>query len=147
MDPITADRLDELTREPLLAVLSTVNPDGIPQSTPLWYHYDGEYLICACYSHRIKARNIRQNPEVALVVVDTVAAAEGLIVRGTAEVIEDGAEEATIRNAVRYLGEKDGKGEGGHRSTPVGHESRFASRRSGCFTVSEGCPTSTNVLQ
>ena len=61
MDPITADRLDELTREPLLAVLSTVNPDGTPQSTPLWYHYDGEYLICACYSHRIKARNIRQN--------------------------------------------------------------------------------------
>ncbi len=112
MDPITADRLDELTREPLLAVLSTVNPDGTPQSTPLWYHYDGEYLICACYSHRIKVRNIRQNPEVALVVVDTVAAAEGLIVRGTAEVIEDGAEEATIRNAVRYLGEKDGREKG-----------------------------------
>ena len=47
-----------------------------------------------------------------MVVVDTVAAAEGLIVRGTAEVIEDGAEEATIRNAVRYLGEKDGREKG-----------------------------------
>ena len=42
MEPITADQLDELTREPLLAVLSTVNPDGTPQATPLWYHYDGE---------------------------------------------------------------------------------------------------------
>ena len=107
MEPVTADRFDELTREPRLAVLATVNPDGSPQATPLWYHYDGEYFIVACYAHRIKARNIRHNPKVALVVVD--ADGKGLVVKGTAEIAEEGAEEATLRNAVRYLGQEEGR--------------------------------------
>ena len=107
MEPVTADRFEELTREPLLAVLATVNPDGTPQATPLWYHYDGEYFIVTCYAYRIKARNIRQNPKVSLVVVD--ADAKGLVVRGTAEIVEKGAQEATLRNAVRYLGQEKGR--------------------------------------
>ena len=109
MEPITADQLDELTREPLLAVLSTVNPDGTPQATPLWHHYDGESLIVTCFARRIKVRNIRHNPEVSLVVVDTASNGQGLVVRGAAEVLKDGAQEATLRNAVRYLGEEKGR--------------------------------------
>ena len=106
---ITPEQLKELTDEPLLAVLATVNPSGTPQATPLWYHYDGECFVVTCFSHRVKVRNIRQNPSVVLVVVDSVNNGKGLIIRGEAEVVEEGAEEATIVNGVRYLGDDPGK--------------------------------------
>ena len=38
---ISNKKLTELTKQPLLAIISTVNPDGSPQSTPVWYRYDG----------------------------------------------------------------------------------------------------------
>ena len=41
---ITAQRLKEITDQFLLAVRATDNPGGIPQSTPLRYHYDVEYF-------------------------------------------------------------------------------------------------------
>lgn len=105
---ITPEKLKELTDEPLLAVLATVNPRGTPQATPLWYHYDGERFVTTCFDHRVKARNIRRNPNVVLVVVDTVNNGKGLIIRGKAEIVEVGAEEATVVNGVRYLGEERG---------------------------------------
>ena len=33
---IDPDQLEEFTQAPLLAVLSTVNPNGTPQATPVW---------------------------------------------------------------------------------------------------------------
>jgi hypothetical protein len=57
----------------------------------------------------VKVRNIRQNPNVVLVVVDSVNNGQGLIVRGRAEIVEVGAEEATVVNGVRYLGEERGR--------------------------------------
>lgn len=107
--PITHEQLKEITDRPLLAVLATVNPSGTPQATPLWYHYDGECFVVTCFAHRVKARNIRANPDVVMVVVDTVDNGRGLIVRGTADVLETGAEDATVVNAVRYLGAERGK--------------------------------------
>lgn len=106
--PITHEQLKQITDRPLLAVLATVNPSGTPQATPLWYHYDGECFVVTCFAHRVKARNIRENPNVVMVVVDTVDNGRGLIVRGTAEVWETGAEDATVVNAVRYLGAESG---------------------------------------
>ncbi len=106
---ITPEKLKELTDEPLLAVLATVNPSGTPQATPLWYHYDGKCFVTTCFAHRVKVRNIRKNPNVVLVVVDSVNNGKGLIIRGKAEIIEEGAEEATVVNGVRYLGDEQGK--------------------------------------
>lgn len=56
----------------------------------------------------MKVRNIRQNPSVALVLVDTVNNGQGLIVRGKAELIEEGTGETPIANGVRYVGEERG---------------------------------------
>ncbi len=106
---ITPEKLKEITDEPLLAVLATVDPGGTPQATPLWYHYDGEYFNTTCFTHRVKVRNIKQNPNVVMVIVDTINNGWGLIVRGKADLVEEGAEDATVVNGVRYLGEGRGQ--------------------------------------
>ncbi len=106
---MTREELSEITRPPILGVLATVNPDGSPQATPIWYYYDGEHFNVTCYNHRVKARNIRRDPRVTLVVVDTANIGEPLIVNGTAELVEEGAAEATERVAIRYEGEEAGR--------------------------------------
>ena len=107
--PVTTQQLEKITMPPLLGILATGNPDGSPQATPIWYLYDGKTFDITCYADRVKVRNIRHNPRVSLVIVDTVSYGEPLIVNGTAELVEEGAAEATERCAVRYLGEKEGK--------------------------------------
>jgi len=53
---------------------------------------------------RLKHRNIERNPEVAVSVADRADDYRVLVVRGRAEVIEDGADEHIDRLAKKYLG-------------------------------------------
>ncbi len=106
---ITDEQLKKITDQPLLAVLATSNPDGTPQATPLWYHYDGEAFVTTSFAHRVKVRNIKQNSNVVMVIVDSANNGRGLIVRGKAELIGDDVADATLRNAIRYVGEETGK--------------------------------------
>jgi PPOX class probable F420-dependent enzyme len=103
------DQLAEITEPPILGILTTVNADGSPQATPIWYYYDGEHFNVTCYGHRVKARNIRRDPRVTLVVVDTANYGDPLMVSGTAVLVEEGAAEATVRVAIRYEGDAAGR--------------------------------------
>jgi len=111
---LTSEHLAQLTRRPLLAVLSTVNPDGSPQSTPVWYEFDSEAFVVTSFANRVKVRNLRRNPVASLVIVDTAGYGEPLTVGGSAEVIEEDAQEATLRGAIRYQGEERGRVSAAH---------------------------------
>ena len=101
--------LERITAEPLLAIITTTNPNGSPQATPVWYYYDGKHFSVTSHSGRVKVRNLRRDPRVSLVVVDTSRYGTPLLVNGTAEIVEEGAQDATERVAVRYEGEEQGK--------------------------------------
>ena len=107
---VTPKALKLFTENPILAVLSTTNQNGTPQSTPLWYNYNGKHFILSSFSTRVKVTNILNNPSVSLVIVDTIKPGEkGLVVRGIAEIIDVGAEKITLDNAIRYLGKNQGE--------------------------------------
>ena len=107
--PLTSEQLAEITQPAILGIITTVNPAGSPQATPIWYDYDGESFNVTAFANRVKVRNIRRNPRVSLVMVDTVSYGDALIVNGTAELIEEGAHEATQRMGIRYQGEQRGR--------------------------------------
>ena len=108
---LTPDKLRKKTERPIVAILATVNPSGSPQATPIWYLYDHEThtFNVTCHAGRVKARNVRRDPRASLVIVDTAGPDAPLIVNGTAEVVEEGAEELTYAMACRYEGEAKGK--------------------------------------
>ena len=133
------EQLKAFTEKPLLAVLSTVSPDGTPQSTPVWYEFNGEAFLVTSFADRVKVRNIRRNPSVTLVVVDTVAYGEPLTVIGTAELVEDGAMDATLRSAIRYQGEELGKTSAAHMAGRPRVIIRITPRRI-LFDVGTGVP-------
>jgi PPOX class probable F420-dependent enzyme len=87
---IPPSHLDLLTR-PIAAVLTTMMPDGQPQSSIVWADHDGECVRVATTRERRKGRNLRVNPRVSLLVVDPDDTARYVCVLGDAELAEEGA--------------------------------------------------------
>jgi PPOX class probable F420-dependent enzyme len=58
------DLLADETRS--IAFLATLMPDGSPQVTPVWFNIDGEYLLVNSARGRVKDKNMRARPRVAV---------------------------------------------------------------------------------
>jgi PPOX class probable F420-dependent enzyme len=50
--------------------LATLMPDGSPQVTPVWFDSDGEYILVNTAEGRIKDKNMRARPKVAMTIQD-----------------------------------------------------------------------------
>jgi PPOX class probable F420-dependent enzyme len=83
---------------------ATVMPNGTPQVTPVWVDYDGKHVIFNTAKGRVKERNLRKNPVVALVVSDPQNPYRYVQVRGRVELIEEGADAHIDKMAKTYMG-------------------------------------------
>lgn len=85
--------------------LATVSEKGQPQVTPVWFHYENGKLEVNSAAGRLKDRNMRAHPQVAMSVLDPKNSYRYLEVRGkVVEVTSDGAEEMIDQLAQRYMG-------------------------------------------
>jgi PPOX class probable F420-dependent enzyme len=95
----------DLFQKRAFANLATIMPDGSPQVTPVWFDYDGTHFIVNSAKGRVKDRNMRRNPQVALSIVDPSNPYRYLAVRGrVTEITEDGAVKNIDRLSKKYLG-------------------------------------------
>jgi PPOX class probable F420-dependent enzyme len=90
--PIPETHLDLPTR-PVRGVLTTLMPNGQPQSSLVWCDYDGECARVNTTRERQKGKNMMRNPKVSLLIVDPENTGRFLQIRGDAELIEQGAPE------------------------------------------------------
>jgi PPOX class probable F420-dependent enzyme len=90
--PIPASHLDLLTR-PICGVLTTMGPDGQPQSSLVWADWDGECARVNTTLERQKGRNLVVNPRLSLLVVDPDNTSRFVQIRGDAELVREGAAE------------------------------------------------------
>ena len=88
--PIPISHVDLLTR-PIPGVLTTMMPDGQPQSSLVWCDFDGECARVHTSRERQKGKNMLSNPRVSLLIVDPENTGRFLQIRGDAELIEEGA--------------------------------------------------------
>src|SRR5512143_3670856 len=58
-------RAAERLRAEIVAWLTTVSPAGQPQSSPVWFTWDGEGIAVRSLAGAPRVRNIRANPRVA----------------------------------------------------------------------------------
>lgn len=94
-----------LLNEPNLAQVATVDQDGAPHVTPVWVDTDGEHILFNTAKGRVKYDNLVRNPAVAVSVVDKSDDYRTLLVKGTAELVEEGADAHIDRLAKKYLGQ------------------------------------------
>ena len=87
---IPVSHLDLLTR-PIPGVLTTLMPDGQPQSSLMWCDTDGECARINTTAERQKGRNLRADPRATLLIVDPADTTRYLEIRGDVELSEEGA--------------------------------------------------------
>jgi PPOX class probable F420-dependent enzyme len=88
--PVPDSHTDLLT-QPVHGVLTTIGPDGQPQSSLVWVDIDhGEALVNTTLE-RQKGRNMLANPKVSLLVVDPDNTSRYIQIRGDADLATDGA--------------------------------------------------------
>ncbi|MEZ4517452.1 MAG: PPOX class F420-dependent oxidoreductase [Chloroflexota bacterium] len=76
----------DLLSGPYYAILTTVAPNGQPENTVVWCSWDGTHVLVNTAIGRRKDENVRQNPLVALTVIDPDNPYHWIDVRG--EVVE-----------------------------------------------------------
>jgi PPOX class probable F420-dependent enzyme len=97
----------DLLVEPVHGVLSTIMPDGQPQSSLVWVDYDGTYVLINTTLERQKGRNMLVNPKVALLVIDPQDGGRWIEVRGkVVEIQREGAEAHADTLTQRYTGKQ-----------------------------------------
>jgi PPOX class probable F420-dependent enzyme len=95
--------------------LVTINPDGSPQVSVVWFAVqstpDGDELVTAHLAEHKKVRNVRNNPHVAVTILAPAkpgAQTAYLSVNGTARIVEGGAPELLVQLADTLLGPNSG---------------------------------------
>ncbi len=95
----------DLLNGPRVAALTTVMPDGQPQTTVVWCNYDGTHVLVNTMRGFQKERNMRRNPKVALLCYDPRHPLRFIEVRGTVvEMTEAGAVEHLDSLSELYVG-------------------------------------------
>lgn len=94
-----------LEEGPRFAVVATINENGTPQQTVVWYELRGDEIMMNTARGRVKDRNLRRDPRLSIAVEDGL---RFVAIRGTARLVEDHATtQADIHSlAVRYDGEE-----------------------------------------
>jgi PPOX class probable F420-dependent enzyme len=97
------DLLDD--EKKAFAFLGTVMPDGSPQVTPVWFNTDGKHILVNSAEGRVKDRNMRARPQVALAIMDPEDPYRYVQFRGkVVEFTYEGAEDHISALAYKYLG-------------------------------------------
>lgn len=87
------------------AHVATLMEDGSPQVSPVWVGIDGNLVVFNTAAGRIKEKNLRRDPRVALSITNAENPYENLLVRGqVVEITEAGADDDIDALAKRYLG-------------------------------------------
>src|SRR3954470_13348853 len=98
---LPAEYLD-LLDAPLIAVLASIGPDGMPHASPVWFTHDGHDLLVSTTNDRQKYRNLRDRPIASITVVDPADADRYLEVRADVTIEPDPANELRDRVSERY---------------------------------------------
>ena len=102
---IPASHADILDKK-AFAHLTTLMKDGSPQTSPVWVdHEDGQVVINTA-TGRVKDKNVRRDPRVAVSITDPDNSYRALMIRGkVVKITEEGADAHIDAMAKKYIGQ------------------------------------------
>ncbi len=105
---LTDDERDEFLSGNLNCTLATIDANGFPHLTAMWYALiDGKFHF-ATYAKSQKVINLQQNPKCSVLVEDgdTYSTLRGYTVQGRADIVQDAelAGDVLIETSKRYAG-------------------------------------------
>ena len=73
----------------MTATFASIRDDARPHAVPTWYAVDGDEIVFTTWHTTVKAANIREHPEVVVVVQDPKPPYSYVSVEGEARLIDD----------------------------------------------------------
>ena len=106
---MTRDEIDEFLARPLVGVITTLDAEGRPRATPIWYAWkDGEaYMFTG--RDTLKWRNLERNPHASLCVDWREPPYAAVTMDGPVREVEGQLYELVLGMALRYYGEEEGR--------------------------------------
>ena len=90
--------------------LTTIMPDGQPQTTPVWCNRDGDYVLINTMRGFRKEKNMRCNQKVTLLAYNPKQPLRNIEIRGTiVEMTEEGALEHLDQLTQLYMHKSDAR--------------------------------------
>jgi PPOX class probable F420-dependent enzyme len=104
------EELVAFLQRPLVAVLTTVRPNGRLHSTPVWFEYEeGEFFFWVG-SDSVKARDIRMNPEASVCIATQGEPYQYVSAEGPCRIRTEGVAERCLSISMRYYTEEAARG-------------------------------------
>ena len=98
------DLAKRLIDAPTFAVVSTINPDGAPQSSVVWVKRDGDDILFSTIRGRRKTKNMERDPRVGVTLYDPADPYRYVEVRGAVSLTEEGGPELIQDLSQKYDG-------------------------------------------
>ena len=99
------ERAKKLIEGRNFANIATLMKDGSPQVTTTWVDRDGDILLINTTKNRVKTRNIRRDPRVAVSIFNMNDPYDALFIRGkVVDLRSESAEEHIDKLAHKYIG-------------------------------------------
>jgi PPOX class probable F420-dependent enzyme len=83
------EHADRRLKEDLIIWLTTVDAAGQPQTSPVWFWWDGEEVVLFSMARSPKVANIRSNPRVSLNLDGNGQGGDIVSIEGRAQLFED----------------------------------------------------------
>lgn len=107
MSAVIPDSHKDLLDKPVYVVVTTLMADGQPQSTVVWFDYDGETLRINTARGRQKEKNLARDKRVSVMFVDPQDPFRWMEIRGiVGEPTEVGAVDHIHKLSMKYTGKR-----------------------------------------
>ena len=104
MTDLNNPKVQKILQSKAFAHLATLGANGEPQSSPMWFLWDGEYIKFTHTTNRKKYQNIQRDPRVSISITDSDDPYTYAELRGVVERIEDDPNGAFFDTLAEHYG-------------------------------------------
>ena len=106
---MSQEHLESFLKQPLVAVIGTVDRAGRPRSAPIWFHWEDGAAYMFTSRRTLKWRNLQAVPHASLCVDKREPPYSSVIMDGPVEEVDRPMYDLVLSMALRYYGEEKGR--------------------------------------
>ena len=106
---LTKEEIESLLKEAKIARFCSLNADGTIHAAPVWFKYEAKKIVTVTPDNSVKARNVKRNKNVTILIDETTPKVRTALIIGTAELDYENVLATTISISEKYMPKEQAK--------------------------------------